>query len=172
MFPVLLLLFIIVPMIEIGLFVQVGGFLGMWPTIFLVLVTAVAGASLVRSQGLQTLMSVQSKMQQGELPAQQIVEGIMLAVAGVLLLTPGFMTDALGMLVLLPMPRAALAKLLMSRVKLNAVGGNSFSAGFGHQSDFTPGANPFEHDKHEHRGNTFEGEYDADPNDDDQKKLK
>ncbi|MBL4832307.1 MAG: membrane protein FxsA [Aliivibrio sp.] len=170
MFPVLLLLFIIVPMIEIGLFVQVGGVLGMWPTIFIVLVTAVAGASLVRSQGLQTLMSVQSKLQQGELPAQQIVEGIMLAVAGVLLLTPGFMTDAFGMLVLLPMPRAALAKQLMSRVKLNLMGGNSFSAGFGNQTDFNPGANPFEHDTHEHRGNTFEGEYDSD--DDDQKKLK
>lgn len=85
MFPILLVMFIFVPIIEIALFVQVGGMLGMWPTIALVLITAFVGASLVRSQGIQTLMSVQSKLQQGELPAQQIVEGVMLAVAGVLL---------------------------------------------------------------------------------------
>ena len=62
MFPILLLLFIFVPIIEIALFVQVGGMLGMWPTLGLVLVTAFVGASLVRSQGIQTLMSVQSKL--------------------------------------------------------------------------------------------------------------
>ncbi|NVP03527.1 FxsA family protein, partial [Photobacterium damselae subsp. damselae] len=102
MFPILLLLFIFVPIIEIALFIQVGGFLGLWPTIALVLITAVVGASLVRSQGLATLTSVQNRLQQGELPAQQIVEGVMLAVAGVLLLTPGFMTDCMGMTILLP----------------------------------------------------------------------
>ncbi|MCV6068867.1 FxsA family protein, partial [Escherichia coli] len=99
MFPILLLAFIFVPIIEIGLFIQVGGFLGLWPTIALVLITAFVGASLVRSQGIQTLMSVQGRLEQGEIPAQQIFEGVMLAVAGVLLLTPGFMTDALGMVV-------------------------------------------------------------------------
>lgn len=87
MFPILLLLFILVPIVEIGLFIQVGGFLGLWTTIFLVILTALVGASLVRSQGIATLMSVQSKLQQGEMPAQQILEGVMLAVAGVLLLT-------------------------------------------------------------------------------------
>ncbi|EVT76529.1 fxsA cytoplasmic membrane family protein, partial [Vibrio parahaemolyticus V-223/04] len=69
------------------------GFLGLWPTIALVLITAFVGASLVRSQGIQTLMSVHGRLEQGEIPAQQIFEGVMLAVAGVLLLTPGFMTD-------------------------------------------------------------------------------
>ena len=106
MFAILMLLFIAVPMIEIGLFIQVGGFLGFWPTMMLVFITAVVGASLVRSQGLATLMSVQTKMQQGEMPAQEIVEGVLLAVAGVLLLTPGFMTDTLGMCILLPQIRA------------------------------------------------------------------
>ncbi|MGR5542676.1 FxsA family protein, partial [Vibrio campbellii] len=90
----LLIAFIFVPIIEIALFVQVGGVIGMWPTIALVLLTAIVGASLVRSQGIQTLLSVQSRLEQGELPAQQILEGVMLAVCGVLLLTPGFMTDA------------------------------------------------------------------------------
>ena len=123
MFPILLLLFIFVPIIEIGLFIQVGGFLGLWPTIALVLITAFVGASLVRSQGIQTLMSVQGRLQQGEMPAQQILEGVMLAVAGVLLLTPGFMTDALGMLVLLPAPRAMIAKKMMEKMVVTNMSG-------------------------------------------------
>lgn len=155
MFPVLLLLFIVVPIIEIGLFIQVGGWLGLWPTIALVLITAFVGASLVRSQGLQTLMSVQSRLQQGELPAQQILEGVMLAVAGVLLLTPGFMTDALGMAVLLPAPRAWMARQLMSKVKVKAMhqGGyqqGPYDGGFHQQGPFG---------RQQDDGDTFEGEY-------------
>lgn len=166
MFPILLLLFIAVPIIEISLFIQVGGVLGMWPTIGLVIITAFFGATLVRSQGLQTLMSVQSRLQQGELPAQQIVEGVMLAVAGVLLLTPGFMTDVFGMAVLLPAPRAWLAKQLMSKVKVN----NMAAGGFQSHSHFQQG-NPFEqsgsrpHDNYQD-GDTFEGEYQKKDDDD------
>lgn len=165
MFPVLLFLFIVVPIVEIALFVQVGGFFGLWPTLALVLVTAIVGASLVRSQGIATLMSVQSRLQKGELPAQQIVEGVMLAVSGVLLLTPGFMTDALGMLVLLPAPRAMLAKQLMSRVKVQGMAsGSGFSAGFGGGQGFS-GQGPFEHhdsDSSNQRssdGDVFDGEF-------------
>ncbi|NOH85076.1 membrane protein FxsA [Vibrio sp. 03-59-1] len=184
MFPILLLLFIFVPIIEIGLFIQVGGFLGLWPTIALVLITAFAGASLVRSQGIQTLMSVQGRLQQGEMPAQQILEGVMLAVAGVLLLTPGFMTDAFGMLVLLPAPRAMIAKQLMSKMLVNNMSGGFNAGSFGsgpmggdaNQS----GHNPFEQDPF-HRdpfnsqqrddGNTFEGEFEK-REDDEGKRLK
>ncbi|WP_234494693.1 FxsA family protein [Vibrio maritimus] len=169
MFPILLLLFIFVPIIEIGLFIQVGGFLGLWTTIGLVLLTAVVGASLVRSQGLQTLMSVQNRLQQGEMPAQQIVEGVMLAVSGVLLLTPGFMTDAMGMLVLLPAPRAAIAKYLMSKMVVKTMSG-----GFHHQGGFHQ--DPFQQDPFDSRrgdqqgGNTFEGEFER-KDDDDRNKL-
>jgi UPF0716 protein FxsA len=170
-FPILLLLFIFVPIIEIGLFIQVGGFLGLWPTIALVLITAFVGASLVRSQGLQTLMSVQNRLQQGELPAQQIFEGVMLAVAGVLLLTPGFMTDALGMLVLLPAPRAMIAKYLMSKMVVKSMGSNGFHGSF--QGDQF-GQSPFEQDPF-HRddsqqGSTFEGEFER-KDDDDRNRL-
>ncbi|HIF9070934.1 TPA: FxsA family protein [Photobacterium damselae] len=158
MFPILLLLFIFVPIIEIALFIQVGGFIGLWPTIALVLITAIVGASLVRSQGLATLTSVQNRLQQGELPAQQIVEGVMLAVAGVLLLTPGFMTDCMGMTILLPAPRAWLAKQLMQRVKVQGMGQSSgFSGSFGR--GFQQG--PFDSDfgSHADQGDTFDGEY-------------
>ncbi|MEO9494069.1 MAG: FxsA family protein [Vibrio splendidus] len=169
MFPILLLLFIFVPIIEIGLFIQVGGFLGLWPTIALVLITAFVGASLVRSQGIQTLMSVQGRLQQGEMPAQQILEGVMLAVAGVLLLTPGFMTDALGMLVLLPAPRAMIAKKMMVT---NMSGGfhAGGQAGFG-QSPF--GQDPFNSGPSDQSkdGNTFEGEFEKKDDDNDRNRL-
>ncbi|CAH8182773.1 FxsA family protein [Vibrio aestuarianus] len=159
MFPILLLLFIFVPIIEIGLFIQVGGILGLWPTIALVLLTAFVGASLVRSQGLQTLLSVQNRLQQGELPAQQIFEGVMLAVAGVLLLTPGFMTDTLGMLVLLPAPRAIIAKYLMSKMVVKGMASGFHSSPYEHD--------PFHHDSHRssEQGDTFEGEFERKDND-------
>ncbi len=161
MFPILMFLFIAVPVIEIALFIQVGGVLGVWPTIALVLLTAIVGASLVRSQGLQTLLTVQQRLAQGQLPAQQILEGVMLAVAGVLLLTPGFFTDILGMLVLLPAPRAYLAKLLMSRV----VVGNIHASGAGFEQP-----NPF-HDRANPNGTTYEGEFER-KDDQDQHRLK
>ncbi|MDW6002683.1 FxsA family protein [Vibrio mangrovi] len=157
MFPFILFLFIAVPIIEIGLFIQVGGFLGLWPTIGLVLITAFVGASLVRSQGLQTLLTMQQRLQDGELPAQQILEGVLLAVAGVLLLTPGFLTDLMGMVVLLPGPRALLARKLMDKV---SVQGNF-------QQPFGPG----EHETSHHRGNTYEGEFDRKDNHDKHDKL-
>lgn len=173
MFPILLLLFIFVPIIEIGLFIQVGGFLGLWPTITLVLITAFVGASLVRSQGIQTLMSVQGRLQQGEMPAQQILEGVMLAVAGVLLLTPGFMTDALGMLVLLPAPRAMIAKKMMEQMVVKNMSGGFHAggqAGFG-QSPF--GDDPFNRDPFDQSkgGNTFEGEFEKKDDDNDRNRL-
>ncbi|MEB5620482.1 membrane protein FxsA [Vibrio cholerae] len=161
MFPILLFLFIAVPVIEIALFIQVGGVLGVWPTIALVLLTAIVGASLVRSQGLQTLLTVQQRLAQGQLPAQQILEGVMLAVAGVLLLTPGFFTDILGMLVLLPAPRAYLAKQLMSRV----VVGNIHASGAAFEQP-----NPF-HDRANPNGTTYEGEFER-KDDQDQHRLK
>ncbi|GEM76625.1 FxsA family protein [Vibrio sagamiensis] len=162
MFPILLLAFILVPVIEIGLFIKVGGFLGFWPTIGLVLVTAFVGASLVRSQGIQTLISVQARIQQGELPAQQIFEGVLLAVAGVLLLTPGFLTDAIGMTILLPAPRAMVAKYLMTKVVLKPMGGGGFHSGY---SNHGPS------DGQSKQGNTFEGEYEYKKDDNDQNKL-
>ncbi|MGF1726365.1 FxsA family protein [Photobacterium nomapromontoriensis] len=177
MFPILLFLFIVVPIVEIALFIQVGGFLGLWPTVGLVLVTAVVGASLVRSQGIATLMSVQNRLQQGELPAQQIVEGVMLAVAGVLLLTPGFMTDAMGMLILLPAPRAMLAKQLMRRVKVQGMAsGSGFSGGFGQGPDFGQ-QGPFNHHSRDDasNGDVFDGEYerkDKKSDDDDSPRLR
>ena len=91
MFAYLFLLFIFVPIIEIVLFIQIGGFFGIGLTILFMLGTAILGASLVRREGLQTLMPARQRLEQGELPGMQLAEGVLLLIAGVLLVTPGFL---------------------------------------------------------------------------------
>ena len=98
----LLAAFIAVPVIEIALFIQVGGWIGLWPTIAIVIVTAFAGTSLLRLQGLAVLQRVQESLGRNELPVGEVFNGLCLLVAGVLLLTPGFFTDALGFLLFVP----------------------------------------------------------------------
>ena len=90
-FQLLFLLFIIVPLTEIYLLIQVGGVIGALPTVLLVVFTAVLGAWLLRMQGVSTLRRVQSAMQHGQIPAIEMVEGMVLVVSGALLLTPGFL---------------------------------------------------------------------------------
>ncbi|GAA5525685.1 UPF0716 protein FxsA [Microbulbifer aestuariivivens] len=114
--PILLLLFIAVPILEMWLLITVGGEIGALPTIGLVLLTAVVGLALLRRQGLSTVLRAQRKMQAGELPAREMAEGIFLAVGGALLLTPGFFTDALGFACLIPGVRQLLLGRLLRRV--------------------------------------------------------
>ena len=95
-----------VPLIEIYLFVGIGGFIGVGWTLFLVVLTAVVGAWLVRIQGLSALKRFRDVASRGELPALQLVEGLFLLVAGALLLTPGFFTDLVGFACLTPPVRA------------------------------------------------------------------
>jgi UPF0716 protein FxsA len=104
-FRVLLLAFIAVPLLEIFLFVQVGERIGAWPTVGLVVLTAILGVGLLQMQGLETWSRAQMSLLQGALPAQELLEGAVLLVSGALLLTPGFFTDALGFLGLLPWTR-------------------------------------------------------------------
>ena len=90
---VLLAAFIGVPLIEIALFIQVGGIIGLWPTIAVVIFTAVAGAALLRHQGLGALSRLQESLERGEAPLDPVFDGFCLLAAGMLLLTPGFFTD-------------------------------------------------------------------------------
>lgn len=110
-----LLLFIIIPLIELYLIIVVGGAIGALWTVLLVILTAVIGVSLLRIQGMSTLARAQKNMAQGQIPAMEMMEGLALAVAGVLLITPGFLTDALGFLVLLPRSRQAIIRYIMTR---------------------------------------------------------
>jgi UPF0716 protein FxsA len=114
-FPILALLFLAVPLLEIFLFIQVGGWIGAWPTIGLVVLTAFAGAFLLRWQGLATLGRVRRSLDQGQIPARDMLEGVFLVFGGALLLTPGFFTDAVGFACLLPPTRRLMAVWLMSK---------------------------------------------------------
>lgn len=159
MFFIIFLLFVLIPVIELSVLIRVGEVLGTWTTIGLVLFTAVLGVSLVRSQGLNTLMQVQQKLARGEAPGQEIVEGMMLAMAGILLVIPGFVTDAIGLLFLTPLTRRPIAALLFKRMQLRVVSG--LNGGLGSQAD--PQSNPFnrapfEPNKHSD-GNIYEGDF-------------
>ena len=115
MFKLLVILFIVVPLIEIYLFIQVGTQIGAVPTIALILFTAILGAFLLRLQGLITIARIRQSLDHGELPAISLVEGLILLVSGALLLTPGFFTDTLGFICLIPKLRRYLAMALLAR---------------------------------------------------------
>ncbi len=121
-FRTLLVLFLIVPIIEIYLLIQVGGMIGAIPTVFLVVFTAVLGALLLRQQGFATLRRVQASMARGELPALQLLEGVLLLFGGALLLTPGFFTDTIGFVCLIPPLRQGLIAGLLRRGIFNVDG--------------------------------------------------
>ncbi len=108
-------IFIIVPLVEIWLLIKVGGLIGAPMTIFFVVLTAVIGAALVRAQGISMISRIRGQLQQGELPAVAMFEGLFLLIAGALLLTPGFFTDTIGFLCLLPPLRRGLIRSLIRR---------------------------------------------------------
>ena len=109
MFRILFLLFLTVPLVEIYFLIQVGQEIGAFSTVLLCILTAALGAILLRIQGILTLMNAREKLRQGEIPADNLLEGLILLVAGVLLLTPGFVTDVIGFLCLVPSLRSMLA---------------------------------------------------------------
>ena len=102
------------------LLIEVAGYIDAWPTIALVMLTAVVGVALLKRQGLATLTRGMQRAQQGQMPATEMAEGILLAVAGALLITPGFVTDIVGFILLFPPSRIVIAKALMNRVVMNA----------------------------------------------------
>ena len=114
MFKILFLLFLIVPLIEVVILIQVGRAIGAGYTVIVIIGTAALGAALLRWQGLATLARVRLSMDQGRLPATELIEGLLLLIAGALLLTPGFFTDALGFLALLPGLRKFVAEVLLA----------------------------------------------------------
>ena len=114
----LLLLFILIPLLEIWLFILLGGFIGIYPTLFIILVTAILGTFLVKTQGVNVLKEIQSKFNELENPTEPIVHGAMILFAGALLLTPGFFTDTVGFLLLLPKVRRAAFFWLRNKVNL------------------------------------------------------
>lgn len=121
----LLIAFILIPMIEIGLFIKVGGLIGIGWTLVIVLATAIAGSWLVRMQGLKALAELRGSLRDLGDPTEPIAHGALILLAGALLLTPGFFTDTLGLLLLVPAIRRALLRYLASHVRMErfTVGG-------------------------------------------------
>lgn len=131
MFGRLLLLFILTPLVELWLLMLVSEHLGADTTIAMVLVTGFVGASLARRQGLQTWTSIQKETQQGRLPAASLVDAMMIFVAGVLLITPGIMTDFIGFSLLAPPVRAFIRNRFRESIQLQAGSTiQGFGAGF------------------------------------------
>ncbi len=149
----LFLAFLMVPIIEIALFIQVGGAIGMWPTLAIVVLTAILGTWLVRTQGRLALGQLQSSFSELNDPTEPLVHGAMILVAGALLLTPGFFTDAVGFALLMPPVRVAVFRYLRSRMtvaQFQMGPGPGFGAGPG------PGR---AHPAHEDGGVVIDGEF-------------
>jgi UPF0716 protein FxsA len=116
MFRLLFFVFVLVPIIEITVLVHVGEWLGPWTTVGIVIITAWLGAQNVRQQGINTLKSVQEKANRGEAPSDEIIAGFLLLVAGILLVTPGFVTDTFGLLLLVPAFRGGLINKVKTQI--------------------------------------------------------
>jgi UPF0716 protein FxsA len=121
-FQLLFAVFLLVPLVEIYLLIKVGSLIGAGWTVFLVVFTAVVGAWLVRAQGLSTFGRVQAMLGRGELPAMEVFEGLFILVAGALLLTPGFFTDAVGFACLVPPLRRAAISAMLRRGIIHTAG--------------------------------------------------
>jgi len=141
----LLIILLAVPTAEIFILIEVGGIIGTWPTIGLIVLTAMVGGAILRYQGLRTLQRARAQMARHQLPIMEIAEGATLAVAAVLLLTPGFFTDAIGALMLIPFLRRIVLIAVITRLKGRMA------------RDFRGGAHRSGQDDH---GPVIDGEYD------------
>lgn len=154
------ILFIIVPVIEIYLFIKVGGLIGAGNTILIIIVTAIVGAAMLRSQGMQTLARIQQSLQQFQLPAMEMMEGVLIVIGGAFLLTPGFFTDSIGFLCLVPATRRIFVGLVIG------IFGNIFSVSRRKSSYFQSSVKPSSGNK---KSRIIEGEFTEEP--DDKKRL-
>ncbi len=141
MFRILTVSFIVVPILEIWVLTQVAGGVGWLNAISRVIVVSAVGAWMVKQQGLGIIRRVEQRLAEGSLPSTELVDGVLIAVAGALMLTPGFLTDAMSLLLLFPPTRAIVRTWLMvrysGRVQTATIGGTATAAG-----GFGPGFNP------------------------------
>mgnify|MGYP001334315376 FL=1 len=114
----LFLAFTIIPVSEIYILIAIGGQIGILPSIALVILTGIVGASLARSQGLKTLGRIRDSFQQGVVPGEELLNALLIAIAGIVLLTPGFLTDAAGLFLLIPATRTLCREWLKRRMEL------------------------------------------------------
>ncbi|HXI04637.1 MAG TPA: FxsA family protein [Candidatus Saccharimonadales bacterium] len=138
---VLLLLFILVPAVELALLIEIGGRIGALNTLALIVGTGVLGASIARRQGLQVIASVRADLQAGRMPGGAILDGVIILVAGALLVTPGVLTDLAGFLCLVPAVRSLIKQGLVRRFE-RAIRERRVEVVYGR----TPGRDPWGHE--------------------------
>ena len=140
---IFLLGIIVVPGVEIAVFVEIGDKFGLWPTLSAVFLTAIAGVALLRQQGLTTLQRAKELLERGRLPVNEVFDGLCLLVAGALLLIPGFVTDGAGLLLFFPPVRAILGRIIRRYLKtpewLDERAGKTDSRVSGRRQAGTPG---------------------------------
>ncbi len=117
MFPQLLLLFIGVPLIEVLILIKLGSLFGFWPTIFLVIGTGILGAYLAKLYGLTVWNKIQQDLNAGLMPADKLVDGLLILIGGIVLLTPGLLTDILGFMLLIPFTRSYFKRFAKAKFK-------------------------------------------------------
>lgn len=168
MFGLLVFLFTVIPAVEIFLLFKIGGQIGGVNTVFIVIGTGIIGASLAKTQGLSILMKIQDEVNKGALPGNQIIQGLMIFAGGLLLLTPGFVTDLFGLSLVMPGTRHLLmfwVKRLIEKAMKNGnlnfktfSGHGGTSGGFSYSS--TNGSDIFQDHRHEKvDGDIIEAEY-------------
>ena len=129
MFGRLLILFVFLPMIELYLLIMLGARIGPMPTIGLIVLTGIIGATLARQQGLSTLSKIQNELRQGRAPTQELIEGAMIVVGGLVLLTPGILTDLFGFAMMVPGIRRSFVKQFKVRIPQGFTTSSGFQAG-------------------------------------------
>jgi UPF0716 protein FxsA len=131
----LLIAFIAVPLVEIALFIQIGGAIGLWPTLLIVVLTAILGTVLVRQQGSLALRQLRERLDRLDDPTEELAHGAMILFSGALLLTPGFFTDAVGFALLIPAVRVAAFRAIRSRIRVQTMSTRGQRSGARHQDD-------------------------------------
>ena len=111
----LFLAFTIIPFVEIYLLIKIGSYLGAFNTVVIVILTAFLGALLARYQGLQTMLRVKESLERGEMPAEELLDALLILLAGIVLLTPGFLTDLAGIVILIPKTRGMFKRWLRKK---------------------------------------------------------
>ena len=138
------LFFIVIPLIEVMLFITIGKYIGLWNTIIIIIITGIIGAILVKSQGITILNKALGEIKSNKIPIFSIFEGIAILIAGAFLLTPGFLTDTLGCILLIPKTRNLIISYITTHLKKRTV--------YKEKSTYYP-------DEEDKKNKIFEGDY-------------